>query len=73
MNARSRDARLSSRMNYLECRLTGPQQVEHGAPPQGAERRGRRSVRRLRFAARPDQVVRAVLVLDQAGVDRCRK
>lgn len=28
---------------------------------------------RLRLAARPDQVVRAVLALDQAGIDRCRE
>lgn len=28
---------------------------------------------RLRLAARPDQVVRAVLAFDQAGVDSCRE
>ena len=32
-----------------------------------------RRSRRLGLAARPDQVVRAVLVLDQAGIDRRRE
>ena len=42
------------------------------APPQWARRGGRPSGR-LGLAARPDQVVRAALAFDQAGIDRCRE
>lgn len=45
---------------------------QHRAPPQWAGR-GKRLSGRLRLVARPDQVVRAVLVLDQAGIDRRRE
>lgn len=44
----------------------------HRAPPQWAGR-GKRLSGLLRFVARPDQVVRAVLGFDQAGIDRCGK
>src|SRR5690606_18515097 len=56
---------------------TGPRQNEglrkqHCAPPRWAGR-GRWPLGHLGLAARPDQVVRTVLVFDQAGVDDSRE
>ena len=58
-----------------------PQNAERGPPmvdattprPHATVWAGRRGRRSVALAARPDQVVRAVLAFDQAGVDRRRE
>lgn len=55
------------------CMATWGGGLSNEAPRQSGRGAVGRLIRLLLLAARPDQVVRAVLALDQAGIDRHRE